>query len=569
MLSTPLYYSTASFAALPLGLANAVYHDTSVPIWIAHHGHDYPGQSMYFMSSDGERFHELIQTGVDRAISPRVISFEKTTVILQQGRARYLFARRRRIETNRYRLELGDGEHRFFEETDVGEVLLSGALSLLGDEEALRILEQASYSIYNRQRMADRGRLGGLRLVLACGIGKRWGEYALHSLNEGEAADVVEGASDDERRIAALCILGESSKHGDLGKVLVQFETSRLAPAARYYKEPMHILWQRAKDGDAEALEAIRLLALDYDEAVRKLLSLYCSRKVAGAREALLTVPIEGRAFYTWMFKDFDDAGHPDAKRILKEMDPKGFIDQVVRQRWVRDIANCSGLNDLGTLVRYGNQGALEGLLNLHADGHYAARLMLKRLVDEEFISKGVLKAVDLTPLEMRAHEDPMAVIALHNLHEDGHPDALKVLEELEPVDGLLAKASTNYNAIGAIYYLDAAGNAAVREGINSVSIEQWRERYNWRGQGKLDAWEARDAMSILARLGNEEACRHEGVAVPRRAMAALKTLQAVEELRAQGHDVKVVASAAPSIAEEGDAVTSVEMSNVEDDLIN
>ncbi len=560
------------FCALPGGLPTTVYHDPAKELWIVQRGVDYPGRSIYFVSEGGRDFFEHMETESCESDGARMVRMERLNVHPRHhwfSESLWRAMKRQPPVDLRKKRFVRTGERAsLFEEVEGKEVRKSDSLALVALEDVMGVLGEGRYHEFNAHVLRERIAAGDLNAVLAYGLVYRSTGYARIDFPEEHLPEVVERAGREGRALAALCILA-GMDDAAASDALHEYGDGWLASAARYYAMPLQILWQRARDGGPEALEAIRALAFDLDNALDYLVELSGFWNAKGAAGALRTVPIEGRRLGPGALKAFAEAGHPDAEGLLRRYDPTPYIDMANRHRHALEISRCDGLSDLGILVRHDNRRALEGLLSLHADGHFAARLMLKKLVEEGFLAGGVLKVVDPAPLAERAGEDPMAVMALYHLHEDGHPGALEILRGLAPVDGLLRLASNDYDAVGAIYFLDKAGNPGISQGIDSVSIEQWKERYHWRGQARIDGREAREVMAILAGLGHEAACRHERVAVPGRAVAAMATQGAVAELRRQGYDVETIAEAPSSIADEGPAARDDDPAGGEGEGIN
>jgi|GEM_PF-5842893 len=542
-----LFRHVSNLGTLPR-FTSAVYHDPIAPLWIVEHGAGRPGRSVYFASRDGQCFQELIEVGCGVEGARRTTELKRFSISARRNSLAYLMGGRDPLHIREYRFEREEGGGRLDRREGEGWDLESGALVRLSAEAAAELMRGAAYVVYNRNELRRHELVDFLSGFLAYENARIWnnGWFESWRLERDEVAKVIDGAEVDARSFAALCFLA-SNYDSAAQDELERYPTEKLADAGLQMAGPRKVVLQRAKAGDLQALEALRVAALTSKDA------LYDLMRVEGAGEALRSVPIERRRLPVWMLHCLDEKGHPDVARILMSRDAAPYVRDADRFRGSHEIVNCKPVGDLGTMVRYGNQAALDGLYRLYGDGHLMARLMLRELIDEGVLAKSVLEGnVDIKPLAARASEDALAVIALYKFHNDGHPDALQVLRELAPLQGLLEMAGASYNAVGALYCLDEVGNVRVREGINSVSIERWRERYYWRGHGKLDAMDARGSMHYLALLGHEEAARFEGMEIPKRAAAAKKVLEFASELAEEGRDVKIVfSSPAEPVGEE------------------
>jgi hypothetical protein len=387
--------------------------------------------------------------------------------------------------------------------------------------------------------------------------------------NEPDISDegmnsLVEKAREDMRAFLALCA---SAYHYNRAskEALSQFESNRLLEGARYYDAPARILWERAKSGNSDALEALRILAMDSDVGIRLLTNLHAVWHIADTRNALLTIPIEGRELNPSILKIFAGAGHADARRLLMNYQTEKLTLEARRDRWIQDVINSPAIAGLGILIRYGNRMALDNLFRLYEEGNLAARAMFNMLIDEGVINRSsVIGNVNLDSLESDAAENPRAVIALFQFHQDGHPHALRILRNIKSIDHLVKMAGESYDAVCAITILYRAGDHRVSQQINIVPITKWETEYSWRGHAKMEGREARHAMSMLASLGNKAAARHKGIALPQSHGA---TIAMIEALAKDGDNIQILIAGHPPI-DTPDSLTDRDPSLLDEDLL-
>ncbi len=516
---------------LPLVPLPMIYRNPAASLWLVHAGVDLPGRSSYFVSDDGKRFRELMEIANRRTDSAHIIGLEEFRV-------------------GKFRFEREGERARFVQESDAGEKLIAGALVLLGAEAVKRTIKRGDFHLITGSLVRERSLKGDISAILNEESSRRLrgSTISVSPIGGNEVRAIAKAALTDERAFAALAVLAERYNEDALD-VLRKFPVERIAVAARHYEGPRHILWERAKEKDVVALEALTTLAMDTDEAIDWLINLYTVWKVPRVAEALSTIRLGGRDLGPGGLQVFADAGHPDAKRLLTGYDPKRLIAQARENTWAYDLMNCPPVRELGILVRHGDQKALDGLIALYREGHLVAREMVKTLIEEKVLRASVIPVIDLRGLKRKAIRDPRAVIALHRFHKDGHPRALEALRSLPSVDRLIELASESYDAVFALLFLHDAGDPRIRGGIDRVSTAKWESEYNLSGHSKVEGREARQAMSILASLGNEAATSYEGVVVPQRFARTVATLRVLSEIEHEG--VKVVAFAPPPLSAE------------------
>ncbi len=518
-----------------------VYQDESAPLWIVQQGADDSGRSLYFVSDDGNCFHELMETGVKRTDCADITNLEA-------------------VGACGFRFEKGPATSSLFQETDAGDVLISGGLARVEPELARELLTRGAFHMIGASLLLKRIQSGDANAILNYNASRnlRGGpSYGRLQVSDEGLAALIQKSKEDERPLLALCVLAAHYCE-PAREALSHYDAARLVDAARYYEAPRRILWERAKKGSEVALQALASAAAQSNSAVADLINLHLVWKVAGVPQSLRAVPIAARDLNPSVLQVFADVGHADAHRLLQDYDPAQYVDAARQNTWAYDVGNCPPVSELGALVRHDNQRAIDGLFGLYAEGHLVAREMIRKLIDEGTLGRSIVTCVDMEPLRSRAPQEPRVVIALSRFHDDGHPQALEMLAGLAPVDGLIDLASTNYDAVVALSLLDRSGNPGIRERIKAVSIEKWQKDYSLRGHSALDGREAREAMSILASLGNAAAREHEGFALPQRRAAALGALLVAAEL-AREMPVEVVVGRLPLRATGDDVVAKDE----------
>lgn len=504
-----------------------LYHDPRASIWIMRLELPRFREPLFLGGNDGELFLELLDHGTVFRAGVLVTGLEV-------------------VDTTDLRLEVEGDKGRLFRVEGSADTLIAGALALVRQDDLGRILKEPRFYQIGRltrtleQRYSD----GDPDAILAYA---KTAEYPdmLSRIAPDKMEALGHAARENDRALFALCIFADKY-HSNASRVLGQLGNRRLEPVARRSKSAVHVLWERAKEGNREALGIMGRLAVDVEHALIMLLNLYSVWGLKGVDEILHRMPIERMETSPHQLDLFVKAGHPSAGERLAAMSPQRYVDEARKNTWARDVINCNPVYQLGVMVRYGNAQALEGLLELYAEGHLPAREMVNELMHKGVIEIGIIQRVDLTRLAEKAVTNPRIVIAIDGFRRDGHVAAETILRDLEPIDELARSASSEYEAVVALSILDRAGNFRVRPRINNVSIEKWRKEYNYRGHAKIEGREARDAMAILAGLGHEGAARHEGIEMPRRAMRTLAAAQAVAQLRKEGVEVEVVGTGSP-----------------------
>ncbi len=494
-------------------------------------------ESLYFAGTGNGRFYELMETGISTRGTTRLVSLEALGVGPLQ-------------------FELEDGTGALY---DAGGALIAGALGRIDPKDGLAIIQEADlrlkqakkkartigsasspFVLMDKPTLREKACQGDPNAIMALfnRPSYRWSGIDISKfpdIPEAMLGELGKMAMHDDRSYFAICALATVYNCIALSFLRNETDHRRLALGAQFYQAPLDRLWGLAKEGDAVALATIHGLALVHGgEAVQSLLNLFSVWKVPGAGAALQTLPIEGRGFIPTSLKIFADAGHPDATRLLRDEPVASYVAGAAKNNCATIVLQCPEVRDLVVLADSGNSGAVTGLLELFAAGHMPAREAVRQFQKSGHPGFGpeVIARIDLSSLAARAATEPRVVIALYNFFtEHDRFEASVILKNL-PVGHLLELAATHYDAIGAIYFLDQIGNGKIREGIHEVNIEQWRRDYNCGGHAKREGFEARDAMRILAELGHEEACRHERIAIPKRAARALATLEVVAAMQ-------------------------------------
>jgi len=531
---------------MPLQPASSVFYSPASSLWMAQIGTDWHGQSIYFTSNDGKTFRELMET--NRQTGPaHIVELEATNV------GKFYFRKEAR-------------EAALSHKTDTAELLVAGAMSRLETKRAEEILIGGAFYLIDRNFLFDRMRTGDVNAILNYHRSQKFRGFHWNApdISDEGMNSLVEKAREDMRAFLALCA---SACHYNRAskEALSQFESNRLLEGARYYDAPARILWERAKSGNSDALEALRILAMDSDVGIRLLTNLHAVWHIADTRNALLTIPIEGRELNPSILKIFAGAGHADARRLLMNYQTEKLTLEARRDRWIQDVINSPAIAGLGILIRYGNRMALDNLFRLYEEGNLAARAMFNMLIDEGVINRSsVIGNVNLDSLESDAAENPRAVIALFQFHQDGHPHALRILRNIKSIDHLVKMAGESYDAVCAITILYRAGDHRVSQQINIVPITKWETEYSWRGHAKMEGREARHAMSMLASLGNKAAARHKGIALPQSHGA---TIAMIEALAKDGDNIQILIAGHPPI-DTPDSLTDRDPSLLDEDLL-
>lgn len=519
-------------------LPTAIYADSAASIWLAHIGIDRPGKSVYLASNDGRDFSQLLETG------NRIDGETRTTLL--EG-----------IGAGSYRLERGAQGARLFLTEDAGEILLAGALTLVEPQQSEEIIAKGCLHPIEREVLFDLIKSGNIDAILNYGGICHCFYFILNpsiSMRDNfDALDICDKISsqtnNDARGLTALSILADNGLH-TAKKNLERIDDEHLASVAAQYESPLYILWARAKDGDTRALAVLGDLAITSEDAFRKILNLNVVWKTPGSAEILCSLPINSRKLLPWQLKALIKAGHANARDLLMNYNSSELVTEAKHKYSIEHLKYCEPMAELEILVRQRHPTAIDGLLELYADGNSIARDMIAKLTKELVLHPGLVMSIDLERFKDRLNHEPEAVLAVHRFHEDGHPNAAEMLRSVGDVQELLLQASEYYLAVCAIYALDRAGNRLIREGIDIVAIDKWKEEYNWRGHAKQEGREARDAMYMLAKLGNALACQHERVAIPIRAVKALNTLTEVSRLAKQEGAIVIVEDGQPSFAD-------------------
>lgn len=482
----------------------SIAYDPDASLWILQQGSPAIGQSHYFASHDGKDFRELLEVEFRATADMRSIGFEA-------------------IGFGRLRLEQSQERAKLLMETDAGEIVLAAALKPLDRVAAQDLLLKGAYYLIQDQILYDRIEQGDANAILnydrTCllrfGSPKEVTRKAMNAL--------IQQARDDDRAFRALCALtGSNFVFGEMratakkaNEALEEYESDRFADAACDIDGARRILWQRIRVGDSEADRVLAQAAARVEGALDDLLLQFSRSEKSLGAWVLRAFPIAEQSLTPSRLALFEHIGHEKAVQLLQTMDPEPYVTGARANRWANDIQNCPEVAELGILAHFGNQKAREGLLELYASGHLPSREIILMLIALRDLPRSTVTEVPLAPLALKALTDPRAVRALSYFSEDGHPDALKLLSELHPIQALVEQATTDCDAVRALSLLDRAGNALVRTIVNQVSIEKWSRDIAWKGEETLEKFEGQEAMRLLAELGNQAATWYAAHVVP------------------------------------------------------